>query len=363
MACARPGSVPRWLAAGLFSCALAGAFWRLPDTSLSAFLSPPPPSPSVQPVSFSTSLLPATQQAAEVSLTRLADGRIAAAWSASSLNNEDQRSIWFSIQDQSGWQAARLIASRESTAGGTFTHVDALGNPLLHAEGGWLHLWYTSRDGLAGASLNHGTSTNSGQSWTKPAKLQISPLAAGKLQPGSPTLLQDGGLGLPLGGHGDWLRLTATGRIVGKQRLLASGVQTSIIVIDPQQALALLRGEKGSPAHTARTVDGGQHWQAGNALPIASTPFAALRLRSGRLLLAGNPESGRATLRLWLSADGGQTWQASKTIEDAADGAADFSEPALVLGSDGRIHLAYGFRHQGIKYASFNEAWLDGGSP
>ena len=318
----------------------------------------------MQPAFFSTTLLPTTQNPAEVSLTRLADGRIAAAWSASSLDNEAQRSIWFSIQGQSGWLAARLIASRESTAGGTFTHAGALGHPILHAEGGWLHLWFTSHDGLAGASLNHSTSTNGGQSWTKPAKLQISPLATGDLQPGSPpTLLDDGGLDLPLGGHGELLRLSATGHIVDKQRLPLPGKQTSIIVIDAQQALALQGDINGGPVQTLRTVDGGQHWQAGNALPIASSPFAAIRLHSGRLLLAGNPDSNRATLRLWLSTDSGQTWQPSKTLEAAADGAADFSEPALLLGSDGRIHLAYGFRHQGIKYASFNEAWLDGSAP
>lgn len=36
---------------------------------------------------------------------------------------------------------------------------------------------------------------------------------------------------------------------------------------------------------------------------------------------------------------------------------------ALLLGRDGRIHLAYTWRRQGIKYATFSEAWLDGAAP
>jgi predicted neuraminidase len=109
------------------------------------------------------------------------------------------------------------------------------------------------------------------------------------------------------------------------------------------------------------TADGGQHWQAGAALPLPNpnSSVALLRLRSGRLLLAGNPPNGREALLLWISADQGQTWQPTRSIETAPDGGAEFSYPALLLGRDGRIHVAYTWRRQGIKVASFSEAWLD----
>ena len=110
---------------------------------------------------------------------------------------------------------------------------------------------------------------------------------------------------------------------------------------------------------------GGQHWQAGEALPVRNpnSSVALIRLASGRLLLAGNPENSREAMLLWLSADNGKTWQPSRTVETAPDGGAEFSYPALLLGRDGRIHLAYTWRRQGIKYATFSEAWLDGATP
>lgn len=365
--------MPRWLATMLFCAALGGAFWRLPGPGAPGFTAPASSTARPLPALFSSSLLATTGAPAEPSLTLLPDGRIAAAWSADSPDEAGQRSIWFSILAQDGWRPPLSVASRESTAAGTFTHAGKLGQPLLHAEGGWLHLWYTSRDGLAGATLNHSVSTNSGQSWNKPEKLEIAPLAGGDLGLVAPPLsLDDGGLGLTLshafiGGHSTWLRLSATGKILARQRLpqAAPGQPAAIATLDTRHALALLRNAASGQLQVASSADGGDRWQAGPTLPIAIADRrpALLRTASGRLLLAANPASGQATLQLWLSADAGRSWQSSRSIEDAADPAADFSEPALLLGRDGRIHLAYRWRHQAVRIASFSEAWLDGGAP
>lgn len=321
--------------------------------------------PSTETAFFSSGMLVNGTGQGKATLSLLPDGRIAAAWEAGNDNDDAAAEIRFSILERGEWRPPQVIASRESTAAGTFTHAGHLGAPLLHTEGGWLHLWYASRDGLAGASLNHSRSTNGGQHWSKPEKLSISPLAVGSLHPGAPLLaLEDGGLGLPLsrsalGAHGEWLRLSATGRIVDKQRL--PGLQPQLLVFDAQHALALLRDTAPGRIGVALTDNGGQTWQAATPLPLANlnSPFAALRLRSGRLLLAGNPETGRTSLRLWISADAGKTWQAGRSIEQADDSAADFSAPALLLGRDGRIHLAYDWRRQGVRHVTFNEAWLD----
>jgi len=115
----------------------------------------------------------------------------------------------------------------------------------------------------------------------------------------------------------------------------------------------------------ASTQNAGQSWQAGAALPVPNpnSSVALLRLRSGRLLLAGNPQNGREAILLWISADEGKTWEASRTVETAPDGGAEFSYPALLLDRDGLIHLAYTWRRQNIKHAAFSEAWLDEAQP
>lgn len=371
-------SAPRWLAPLLFSLALGAAYWRAPSPAPAEFEIPAAAAASTLPASFHREQIPrAAESAHAATLTQLPDGRIAAAWFAGSREGAADVAIWFSTRNKDGWTKPLAIANRESTAGGTFAHVRKVGNPTLYSEGNWLHLWYVSVGigGWAGSSINHSVSTDGGQSWFKPSKLQTSPFAnISTLVRSPPIPLADGGLGLPvyhefIAKYGEWLRLSPSGQIIDKQRMPHDirTLQPAIAVLDAQHALALLRDAGPGPGRVqvSSTADGGQSWQAGAALnvPNPNSSVALLRLKSGRLLLAGNPPDGREALLLWLSADNGKTWQASKTVETAADGGAEFSYPALVLGRDGMIHLAYTWRRQGIQYTKFSEAWLDGGQP
>lgn len=347
----------------LFALALAAACWRIPAVTPSAFTLPEA-APSSLPAEFSAVMLTGDDTtASQPTLTQLPDGRLAAAWLSS---RDDEPVIRFSVFGRDGWREPQIIASRPSTAGGSFAHVGELDRPILHAEGSWLHLWYISR--AAGGSINHSLSTDSGKTWTKPTRLQSSPLANQGSELAAPPLpLADGGLLLPasqnlLGRRGEILHLSPTGRIIDKTRLPAGPAwQPALLALDAQRALGLLRVEGGIQA--VGTDDGGRRWQRREAVPTPhpDLPFAALRLKSGRLLLAGNGSAGRQSLQLWLSADDGQHWEASRTVEAAVDGGAEFTAPALLLGRDGHIHLVYGWRRQGIRHASFSEAWLDGG--
>ena len=364
----------RWFSAILFIAALTAAFWRIPTPPAPAFVPPPAPSTSQHPIQFAAEFLPrAAESAHAASLAQLPDGRIAAAWFAGSKEGADDVAIWFSLRDKDGWRTAQPIANRESTAGGTFAHVRKIGNPVLFVEGTWLHLWYVSVavGGWAGSSINHSVSTDAGATWFKPTKLQTSPFASiSTLVRTQPIPLADGGLGLPvyhefIAKHGEWLRLSATGQILDKTRMSheVRTLQPALAVLDEQHALAVLRDAGPGPGkvRVTSTQDAGQTWQAGAALPIPNpnSSVALLRLKSGRLLLAGNPQNGREAILLWVSADEGKTWQASRTVETAPDGGAEFSYPALLLDRDGLIHIAYTWRRQGIKHAAFSEAWLD----
>lgn len=356
----------------LFIGALAAAFWRAPSPAASAFVAPPAATPSTLPALFVNEMLwrDASLAAAAPHLTELPDGRIAAAWLA---GPEEAMTVHFSVRERGGWRSPVLIATDESTAGGTFARIGRLGNPVLHAEGSWLHLWYASS--TLGSSINHSVSTDGGRSWTKPARLQTSPFANfGGTVRTAPEPLADGGLGLAIshdfiGQHGEWLRLSPTGQILDKARLPATTgtLQPAVAALDEQRALAVLRDAGPAPGsvRVATTANGGQRWQAGDALavPNPNASNALLRLRSGRLLLAGNPASGRQALLLWLSADQGKTWREVRTVEAAPDGGADYGNPSLLLGRDGRIYLAYDWRRQGIKHVVFSEAWLDGAQP
>jgi predicted neuraminidase len=364
--------LPRPLLLLLFLAALGAAFWRAPGLVTTSFALPPAAAASALPAIFSGEMLwrDPSLAAAAPNLTELPDGRIAATWLA---GPADAMTVRLSIRERDGWSTPLIIATPESTAGGTFAQVGRLGNPVLHAEGSWLHLWYASS--TLGSAINHSVSTDGGKTWTKPARLQTTPLAnfGGDVR-AAPVPLADGGLGLPIshdfiGHHGEWLRLTATGQIRDKLRLPATqgALSPAVAVLDGQRAIAVAHdaGTTPAPLRFVATADGGQHWQALDAAAVSNpnTPAALLRLKSGRVLLAGNPASGRQSLQLWVSADDGKTWREARTVESAPDGGADYTGPALQPGRDGRIHLAYEWRKQGIKVATFSEAWLDGGQP
>lgn len=379
----RPGQsflthLPPWAAPLLFLAGLGLALLRAPWAPPPVFVPPPPAVTPTEPAFFHADLLPVAGASAHAAtLAQLADGRLAAAWFAGSREGAADVAVWFATLDAKGWSEPRAIATRESTAGATWAYVRKLGNPVLHREGGNLHLWYVSAavGGWAGSSINHAVSTDDGATWGPARQLVTSPFFNISTLVRTPPLpLADGGLGLPvyhefIAKHGEWLRLGPDGRILGKERLSQprSTIQPAVAALDAQRAVAFLRDAGPGPGRVrvATSADGGRTWPAGEALalPNPNSSVALLRLASGRLLLAGNPESGREALLLWLSADEGQTWRQVRVAESAPDGGAEFSYPALLLDREGRIHLAYTWRRQGIKHAVFSEAWLDGGTP
>ena len=132
------------------------------------------------------------------------------------------------VRDNQGWREVGRIATRESTAAAAFMHARRLGRPILWAEGGWLHLWYEAYPlgPGAGASIMHSVSTDGGRSWQRTRRLESGPFGGlGSRLGDIPRPLADGGVLLPLeedGREGPWLRLAATGHLVGQPRQLPS---------------------------------------------------------------------------------------------------------------------------------------------
>lgn len=366
-----------WTAAGLFLLALLAVLWPSSDLQPAAFVVPEHKAGGGAPQAPSPVALPvAAPMAGASSLTQLADGRLAVAWLSGPDDDESTAAIWLSTLGRDGWSAPTRALSREHIAATTFMHLNRLGRPLLHAEGGWLHLWVEALPlgQWAGGSIVHATSTDGGRNWGRLERLATSPLGGlGSGLGGSPVALADGGIGLPgdlrlAGGVSTWLRLSATGAIVGKVRLAheEANRQPAIAALDERRALAVVREGGGQAGRTTlRTDNGGATWQAGRRaeLPNPDAPVALLRLAGGSLLLAGNAPEGREALHLWTSDNDGNTWRHAGTVEAAADGGAEFAFPALLQTRDGRIHLSYTWRRQGIRHATFNEAWLHGSRP
>ncbi|WP_374327011.1 exo-alpha-sialidase [Azonexus sp.] len=360
----------RWLAPCLFLAALAAAALQAPrDTATGLVVPPARPAPAAPPL-YQARMLPGTgSAAASPSLARLADGTLVAAWVGRAGGKYAQDAIWFSRLVDDQWLEPLPLTTLEDSAGTVFAHLDRLAQPVLAAAGERLQLWYSaSGTGGLGGFLLYSESDDGGHHWRRPTLRRTTPLASRAPLAQTPLPLADGGFGLPLSQsglnrHATWLRVDRAGRIVDQRRLPAGGAYPAIAATETSSAIALLATFPGLTG--ARSGDGGQTWQTAPAPAIANpgTPLALLRLASGRLLLAGNEGSGRGRLTLWLGDAQGNNWQLARRVEDAADATADFSEPALLQAADGRIHLIYAWRRQGIRHLSFNEPWLTGGQP
>ncbi len=206
-----------------------GAVRRRPRCRCLAPARPPAAELAAAPVvSLPVADLPpaARTSAQRASLTRLADGRLAAAWLDDGA--AETAAIRLAVRDNQGWREVGRIATRESTAAAAFMHARRLGRPILWAEGGWLHLWYEAYPlgPGAGASILHSVSTDGGRSWQRTRRLESGPFGGlGSRLGDIPRPLADGGVLLPLeedGREGPWLRLAATGHLVGQPRQLPS---------------------------------------------------------------------------------------------------------------------------------------------
>ncbi|OZD78735.1 glycosyl hydrolase [Rhodococcus sp. 05-2256-B2] len=79
----------------------------------------------------------------------------------------------------------------------------------------------------------------------------------------------------------------------------------------------------------------------------------------------------RAPMTLALSSDGGVTWPVRRNLDEgdgycltnnSRDGSnREFSYPSIVYGPDGRIHLAYTYFRQAIKYVRLEPTWIGDG--
>jgi len=353
----------------LFCCAVAAAFWRAPSPGPAEFLvAPVNEAPSVEAPAGEEILPVVAPFSHSVALAETPDGRLAAVWFAGSKEAAGDVAIWMSLRGAWGWSAPRRIATRAATAAATGAFVGALGNAVLAAAGGKLHLFFVSvgYGGWAASSLNHAISEDDGDTWSAPKKLFASPfLNISTLARAAALPLSDGGLGLPIyhemiDKRGEWLRLSADGDILAKTRLPSArpALQPSVVALDGRRALAILRdsGAGAGVLMAAATDDGGDHWRALPGLPIVNEDsFAALlRLRDGRLLLAANPAPGKARnpLVLFVS-ETGETWKVLCTVARSARGDENFAYPSLLQTRDGLIHLAYTRNYGALAHRAF----------
>jgi len=187
-----------------------------------------------------------------------------------------------------------------------------------------------------------------------------------------PTFLPSGRMLLPLYSDTFSISIMAITDDGGKtwqasKPLLGFGnIQPSVLRRNDGTLVAYMR-ENGprKRVRVCQSSDDGMTWGevTSSELLNPGSGLDGVRLASGQWLLIYNDSViGRNKLAVSQSDDEGRTWKHTRHLEDHATGS--YHYPAVIQGADGTIHCVYSYFVEGgksMKYAAFNEAWVQVG--
>jgi len=129
------------------------------------------------------------------------------------------------------------------------------------------------------------------------------------------------------------------------------------ILVHPGGRLQAIGRTRSERVFETWSDDRGRSWTpiALTTLPNPSSGIDAVTLRDGRHLIVYNHTTrGRSPLNVAVSRDG-KVWDAALTLESEPG---EYSYPAIIQSSDGRVHVTYTWKRQRIKHVVIDPARL-----
>jgi predicted neuraminidase len=213
------------------------------------------------------------------------------------------------------------------------------------------------------------TSEDDGKTWSKPRKLgEDTKLGSNSNLIGpvknKPIQLPDGSILCPSSTeHNRWRAHFELTRDLGKTWQVIGPIndgtkfgtiQPSILTYPDGRMQILCRSQQSVIAQSFSSDDG-KTWSKMSAteLPNPNAGTDAVTLSDGRQLLVYNHTvrgrsfpSGRNMLNVAISRDG-KNWKPVLTLERARG---EFSYPAVIQASDGKVHITYTYQRQSVKH-------------
>lgn len=311
------------------------------------------------------------------SVVTTSDGKLRAVWFGGSREGAGDVRIFSSSRTAGmhGWSKETAILDRSQASLHLHRYIRKLGNPVLGRDKNgrlWLFFVSVSAGGWSGSAINYQISTDNGQTWSLPKRLVTSPwFNVSTLVRGNPVPYADGSIGLPVyhelvGKFSEMLHISAGGRVLAKTRISHGKQSFQPVVALVSKTRAVLAARSANPANrhifVARTDDAGWSWSR----PVATSlpnPDAGLAIVTGPenslLVVYNDSETDRGNLALAISHDLGRTWKRVHYFERRTrpGSGEEYSYPAIIRNGD-RYHLVYTWRRKGIRYVTFNDAWL-----
>jgi predicted neuraminidase len=285
---------------------------------------------------------------------------LVAAWFGGTRERSPDVGIWVSRKEKSGWTPSVEVANgvqRDGTRHPTWNPV------LFQPRNGPLMLFYKVGPSPENWWGMLRTSSDAGRTWSEARRLPDGVLGPIK---NKPVQLADGTIVSPTStesesepsrwqvhfersgdGGKTW---TATPPL--NDGLTMAAIQPSILFrekLGGDRLLAVGRTRQGKVFSTS-SDDGGKTWRAMSLIEDLPNPNAgidAVTLADGRQLVVYNPvPRGRTPLAVALSRDG-RAWTKVLTLEDQPG---EYSYPAVIQTSDGRVHITYTWKRQRVKH-------------
>ena len=135
-----------------------------------------------------------------------------------------------------------------------------------------------------------------------------------------------------------------------------NAIQPSILV-HPNTRLQAVGRTRSQRVFETWSGDGGRTWDAISltSLPNPNSGIDAVTLRDGRHIIVYNHTTdGRSPLNVSVSRDG-KTWDAALVLEKDRG---EYSYPAVIQSSDGRVHITYTWKRERIKHVAIDTTQL-----
>jgi predicted neuraminidase len=295
---------------------------------------------------------------------------LVAAWFGGTRERHPDVGIWVSRKENSAWTPSVEVANGVQPDG---TRHPAWNPVLFQPHGGPLMLFYKVGPSPQTWWGMLRTSSDGGRTWSEARRLPDGILGPIK---NKPVQLADGTILAPTSTESDsepsrWQvhfeRSTDGGKTWTATKRVNDGVtigaiQPSILFrekIGGDKLLAVGRTEQDK-VFTTSSDDGGQTWSPLSLIDDLPNPNAgidALTLADGRQLIVYNPVTrGRTPLAVALSRDG-HAWTKVLALEDQPG---EYSYPAVIQTSDGRVHVTYTWKRQRVKHVVVDPTKLEG---
>lgn len=296
---------------------------------------------------------------------------LVAAWFGGTHENNPDVGIWISRNTGNGWSTPIEVAHGEESKDVRYP----TWNPVLfQPKEGPLMLFYKvgpSPSRWWGMLI---TSTDGGITWSEPKRLGEDEAIGHLIGPvkNKPIQLEDGTIVCPSSTeHKGWrVHFEATKdfgqtwEVIGpiNDAKLFNAIQPSILTYGDGKMQIVCRTRENVVA-SAWSEDGGKTWSALSAtdLPNPNSGTDAVTLKDGTQLLVYNHTikqsefpAGRNMLNVAISKDG-HTWHPVLTLERQPG---EYSYPAVIQTSDGKVHITYTYRRETIKHVVLDPARL-----